>query len=180
MDSEVRGSIPASECTDKQRLAHAILSNSPRAKSKSSRMDFARELLKSKLSMLGNRKLWFAQASSIQENQKKHKKKKLKRGSSLAGSRREKKAVAAKKNRLAGRSGCGVTSRWSAAAPFLQLVLAEMSRSSQASRSVFVGNIPYSATEEQLEDVFRTVGHVVSFRSCHLYLACCRCNLVAL
>lgn len=39
-----------------------------------------------------------------------------------------------------------------------------MSRSSQASRSVFVGNIPYSATEEQLEDVFRTVGQVVSFR----------------
>ena len=29
---------------------------------------------------------------------------------------------------------------------------------------MFVGNIPYSATEEQLEDVFRTVGHVVSFR----------------
>ena len=39
-----------------------------------------------------------------------------------------------------------------------------MARSNQASRSVFVGNIPYSATEEQLEDVFRTVGHVVSFR----------------
>ncbi|EKX50840.1 hypothetical protein GUITHDRAFT_85230, partial [Guillardia theta CCMP2712] len=38
------------------------------------------------------------------------------------------------------------------------------SRGSQASRSVFVGNIPYNATEEQLEDIFRAVGHVVSFR----------------
>ena len=39
-----------------------------------------------------------------------------------------------------------------------------MSSRSSSARSVFVGNIPYSATEEQLEDVFRTVGHVVSFR----------------
>ena len=30
--------------------------------------------------------------------------------------------------------------------------------------SVFVGNIPYTATEEQLEEIFRTVGPVVSFR----------------
>ena len=30
--------------------------------------------------------------------------------------------------------------------------------------SVFVGNIPHTATEEQLEDVFRTAGPVVSFR----------------
>ncbi len=65
VDSQVRGSIPASECTDKQSLVHAIFSNSPRAKSKSSRMDFARELLKSKFSMFGNRKLWFTRASSI-------------------------------------------------------------------------------------------------------------------
>ena len=39
-----------------------------------------------------------------------------------------------------------------------------MSRGSQGSRSVFVGNIPYTATEEALQDIFRTVGHVVSFR----------------
>jgi len=32
------------------------------------------------------------------------------------------------------------------------------------SRSVFVGNIPYEATEEQIEDIFRQVGPVVSFR----------------
>ena len=39
-----------------------------------------------------------------------------------------------------------------------------MSRGSQGSRSVYVGNIPYTATEEALQDIFRTVGHVVSFR----------------
>jgi len=32
------------------------------------------------------------------------------------------------------------------------------------SRSVFVGNIPYEATEEQIEEIFRQVGPVVSFR----------------
>jgi hypothetical protein len=47
-----------------------------------------------------------------------------------------------------------------------------MARSSQASRSVFVGNIPYSATEEQLEDIFRTVGHVVNFRSVFVNPCC--------
>ena len=31
-------------------------------------------------------------------------------------------------------------------------------------RSVFVGNIPYEATEEQLKDIFSEVGPVVSFR----------------
>lgn len=31
-------------------------------------------------------------------------------------------------------------------------------------RSVFVGNIPYDATEEQLIDIFREVGPVVSFQ----------------
>ncbi|CDQ70066.1 unnamed protein product [Oncorhynchus mykiss] len=31
-------------------------------------------------------------------------------------------------------------------------------------RSVFVGNIPYEATEEQLKDIFSEVGLVVSFR----------------
>ncbi|XP_025251446.1 cleavage stimulation factor subunit 2 tau variant isoform X5 [Theropithecus gelada] len=31
-------------------------------------------------------------------------------------------------------------------------------------RSVFVGNIPYEATEEQLKDIFSEVGSVVSFR----------------
>jgi hypothetical protein len=40
-----------------------------------------------------------------------------------------------------------------------------MSRySSNSARSVFVGNIPYNATEEELEEVFRTVGTVVSLR----------------
>jgi len=32
------------------------------------------------------------------------------------------------------------------------------------SRSVFVGNIPYEATEEQLQEIFSQVGPVVSFR----------------
>jgi cleavage stimulation factor subunit 2 len=32
------------------------------------------------------------------------------------------------------------------------------------SRSVFVGNIPYEATEEQIQDIFAQVGPVVSFR----------------
>eukprot|EP00058_Branchiostoma_floridae_P004883 XP_002590371.1 hypothetical protein BRAFLDRAFT_216236 [Branchiostoma floridae] len=31
-------------------------------------------------------------------------------------------------------------------------------------RSVFVGNIPYEATEEQLKDIFSEVGPVISFR----------------
>ena len=40
-----------------------------------------------------------------------------------------------------------------------------MSRyASQSARSVFVGNIPYNATDEELEEVFRTVGSVVSLR----------------
>ncbi|KAK7107641.1 cleavage stimulation factor subunit 2-like [Littorina saxatilis] len=34
----------------------------------------------------------------------------------------------------------------------------------RASRSVFVGNIPYDATEEQLKEIFNQVGQVVSFR----------------
>lgn len=34
----------------------------------------------------------------------------------------------------------------------------------KAARSVFVGNIPYEATEEQLKDIFSEVGVVVSFR----------------
>lgn len=32
------------------------------------------------------------------------------------------------------------------------------------SRSVFVGNIPYEATEEQLQEIFSQVGPVMSFR----------------
>jgi RNA recognition motif-containing protein len=32
------------------------------------------------------------------------------------------------------------------------------------SRSVFIGNIPYTATEEQLLDVFEGVGPIASFR----------------
>lgn len=31
-------------------------------------------------------------------------------------------------------------------------------------RSVFVGNIPYEATEEKLKDIFNEVGHVGKFR----------------
>ena len=31
-------------------------------------------------------------------------------------------------------------------------------------RSVFVGNIPYEATEEKLKDIFNEVGHVGMFR----------------
>lgn len=31
-------------------------------------------------------------------------------------------------------------------------------------RSVFVGNIPYEATEEKLKDIFSEVGQVVSFK----------------
>lgn len=38
---------------------------------------------------------------------------------------------------------------------------------SDRSRSVFVGNIPYDATEEQLIEIFREVGPVVSFRLVH-------------
>ena len=34
----------------------------------------------------------------------------------------------------------------------------------KAARSVFVGNIPYEATEEQLKDIFSEVGVVMSFR----------------
>eukprot|EP00290_Baffinella_frigidus_P018782 CAMPEP_0180196332 /NCGR_PEP_ID=MMETSP0987-20121128/4056_1 /TAXON_ID=697907 /ORGANISM="non described non described, Strain CCMP2293" /LENGTH=97 /DNA_ID=CAMNT_0022151217 /DNA_START=14 /DNA_END=303 /DNA_ORIENTATION=+ len=40
-----------------------------------------------------------------------------------------------------------------------------MSRyASQSARSVFVGNIPYNATDEEIEEVFRTVGTVVKLR----------------
>ncbi|KAG5894096.1 hypothetical protein JTB14_003952 [Gonioctena quinquepunctata] len=31
-------------------------------------------------------------------------------------------------------------------------------------RSVFVGNIPYEATEEKLKDIFGEVGQVLSFK----------------
>eukprot|EP01118_Nematostelium_gracile_P017292 TRINITY_DN7340_c0_g1_i1.p1 TRINITY_DN7340_c0_g1~~TRINITY_DN7340_c0_g1_i1.p1 ORF type:complete len:245 (+),score=59.40 TRINITY_DN7340_c0_g1_i1:89-823(+) len=39
-----------------------------------------------------------------------------------------------------------------------------MSSQSRSARCVFVGNIPYDATEEQLIEIFQTVGPVVSFR----------------
>ncbi|KAL3881279.1 hypothetical protein ACJMK2_027734 [Sinanodonta woodiana] len=39
-----------------------------------------------------------------------------------------------------------------------------ISASERAARSVFVGNIPYEATEEQLKDIFTQAGPVVSFR----------------
>ncbi|GFR86509.1 cleavage stimulation factor subunit 2-like [Elysia marginata] len=42
--------------------------------------------------------------------------------------------------------------------------LAASSAADRAQRSVFVGNIPYDATEEQLRDVFIQAGPVVSFR----------------
>ncbi|GFN80888.1 cleavage stimulation factor subunit 2-like [Plakobranchus ocellatus] len=41
---------------------------------------------------------------------------------------------------------------------------AAASAAERAQRSVFVGNIPYDATEEQLRDVFIQAGPVVSFR----------------
>ena len=34
----------------------------------------------------------------------------------------------------------------------------------KAARSVFVGNIPYEATEEQLKAIFTEIGVVLSFR----------------
>lgn len=39
-----------------------------------------------------------------------------------------------------------------------------LSAAERSMRSVFVGNIPYEATEEQLKDIFSEVGPVVSFR----------------
>ncbi|XP_067132737.1 cleavage stimulation factor subunit 2-like [Centruroides vittatus] len=39
-----------------------------------------------------------------------------------------------------------------------------LSAAERSMRSVFVGNIPYEATEEQLKDIFCEVGPVVSFR----------------
>lgn len=38
------------------------------------------------------------------------------------------------------------------------------SQSQANSRSVFVGNIPYEATEEQIQEIFSQVGPVVTFR----------------
>jgi len=35
------------------------------------------------------------------------------------------------------------------------------------SNVVFVGNIPYTASEEQLQEVFEAVGPVISFRYMH-------------
>ncbi|XP_022081731.1 cleavage stimulation factor subunit 2-like [Acanthaster planci] len=40
----------------------------------------------------------------------------------------------------------------------------EMSAIERSLRSVFVGNIPYDATEEKLKDIFSEVGPVISFR----------------
>ena len=34
----------------------------------------------------------------------------------------------------------------------------------KSARSCFVGNIPYEATEEQLKDIFSSVGPVLSFK----------------
>ena len=39
-----------------------------------------------------------------------------------------------------------------------------MANNPRNGRSVFVGNIPYDATEEHLRDLFAEVGEVVSFR----------------
>uniref|UniRef100_T1JH34 RRM domain-containing protein n=1 Tax=Strigamia maritima TaxID=126957 RepID=T1JH34_STRMM len=39
-----------------------------------------------------------------------------------------------------------------------------LSAAERSIRSVFVGNIPYEATEEQLKDIFSEVGPVISFR----------------
>ena len=35
------------------------------------------------------------------------------------------------------------------------------------SRSVFIGNIPYGTTQQELIDIFQTVGQVVNFRLVH-------------
>lgn len=39
-----------------------------------------------------------------------------------------------------------------------------MQNADRSVRSVFVGNIPYDATEEKLRDIFNTIGPVLSFR----------------
>lgn len=44
------------------------------------------------------------------------------------------------------------------------LAAAQSPQVGQESRSVFVGNIPYTATEEQLQEVFESAGPVLSFR----------------
>lgn len=43
---------------------------------------------------------------------------------------------------------------------------------SSASRSVFVGNIPYTASEDQLQEVFETAGPVFSLRCQHPFRLC--------
>ncbi|XP_064628560.1 cleavage stimulation factor subunit 2-like [Lineus longissimus] len=43
-------------------------------------------------------------------------------------------------------------------------IIQPLSAAERAMRSVFVGNIPYEATEEQLRDIFTQAGPVVSFR----------------
>lgn len=42
-----------------------------------------------------------------------------------------------------------------------------MSSRDASDRTVFVGNIPFTGTEQQLIDLFSSVGHVVSFRLMH-------------
>jgi len=39
-----------------------------------------------------------------------------------------------------------------------------MSEVEKSQRSVFVGNIPYEATEEKLKEIFSEVGPVLSFK----------------
>ena len=39
-----------------------------------------------------------------------------------------------------------------------------MSVEEKQARSVFVGNIPHGTSEEQMKDIFSTVGTVLSFR----------------
>ncbi|XP_076445699.1 cleavage stimulation factor subunit 2-like [Babylonia areolata] len=48
--------------------------------------------------------------------------------------------------------------------PFPSQILPAATAGERASRSVFVGNIPYDATEEQLKTIFNQVGQVTSFR----------------
>eukprot|EP00960_Hanusia_phi_P008722 249521-Hanusia_phi.AAC.3 len=53
----------------------------------------------------------------------------------------------------------------------------------QTNRTVFVGNIPYTASEDQLQEVFETAGPVLAFRSLPVCCVCCdskgfECRLV--
>ncbi len=60
---------------------------------------------------------------------------------------------------LGGEGGDGGTLVWQSGT-----AVEKKKEAPSSSRSVFVGNLPYDATEEQLVEIFREVGPVVSFR----------------